>query len=209
MCSVTFKKLRHDATAQILVDAAEAVLLDKGLAKVTMRDIAAQAGCAAGTIYLYFKTKHDVIAAIMARHNEALLARVESHWSDPVSPLEQLRRVTRDLIDYFNCHRGIIRILHTGGFGGLSSLPQEMQEAWAEFMRREIKVIQAAQKDGSLRRDFPPELIQRFMYLVIVGLHGDVMQDQELPAPDIQEQMIWTLMTGGIGDVKEKKHAKA
>jgi AcrR family transcriptional regulator len=209
MCSVTFKKLRHDASAQILVDAAEAVLMAKGLGKVTMRDIAAQAGCAAGTIYLYFKTKQDVIGAIAARHSDALLARLEARWDEPVPPLEQLRLVTRDLVEYFNHHRGIIRILHMGGVGGLPSLPPELQETWAEFMRHEIEVIRAAQKDGSVRRDFPPELIQKFMYLVIVGLHGDVMHDQELPAPEVQERMIWTLMTGGIGDVKEKRHAKA
>ena len=209
MRSETFKQLRHDASAQILVDAAEAVLMKKGLEKVTMRDIAAQAGCAAGTIYLYFKTKQDVIGAIAERHSDALLARLEARLDEPVPPLEQLRLVTNDLIDYFNRHRGIIRMLHTGGIGGFQSLPPELQDPWLEFMRREVEVIRAAQQDGSVRRDFPPELIQKFMYLVIVGLHGDVMLDQELPSPEVQERMIWTLLTGGIGGIKEKKHAKA
>ena len=45
----------------------------QGFDRVTMRDIAAQAGCATGTIYLYFKTKQQVLNVITERHSDALL----------------------------------------------------------------------------------------------------------------------------------------
>ena len=199
MRSDSFRKLRHDATAQILVDAAEAVLIAKGLEKVTMRDIAAQAGCAAGTIYLYFKNKQDVIGAIADRHSGTLLSQVTPLLGDSaLLPLERLRRVTFAMVEYFSMHRAIIRILQAGGVTGLSSLPEECQERWRRFMAEELKAIRAAQADGSVRNDFPPEVIQQFRAMVISGFNSDVQGDVPPASPDVQAQRVWGGMTGGI-----------
>src|SRR5215218_11172017 len=58
--------LIHPATgtrAQ-LVDAAERVLRSKGLARATTKEIAREAGCAEGTLYLHFADKLDLIRAV-------------------------------------------------------------------------------------------------------------------------------------------------
>lgn len=199
MCAATFRKLRHDATAQILVDAAEAVLVDKGLEKVTMRDIAAKAGCAPGTIYLYFKTKKEVIGAIAARHSSVLLDRVSLVLDkEGVAPLEQLREVTFTLVEYFSLHRAIIRILQSGGVVGVSSLPEEWQGRWVEFMARELELIRAAQLAGSLRRDFSAESILQFRAMVIAGFNGDAWGEAFPATPEMQAQMVWNILSGGV-----------
>jgi AcrR family transcriptional regulator len=57
-----------------LVDAAERVLRSKGLARATTKEIAKEAGCAEGTLYLHFADKLDLVRAV---HEKLLPAFVE------------------------------------------------------------------------------------------------------------------------------------
>jgi len=50
-----------------ILNAAEAVFTQKGLDNARMEDIAEETGLSKGTLYLYFKSKDDLIAAILDR----------------------------------------------------------------------------------------------------------------------------------------------
>ena len=58
-----------------LVDAAERVLRSKGLARATTKEIAREAGCAEGTLYLHFADKLDLVRAV---HEKLLPAFIEA-----------------------------------------------------------------------------------------------------------------------------------
>jgi AcrR family transcriptional regulator len=57
-----------------LLDAAESVLVDKGMAALTVDEVTARAGVAKGTFYLYFQSRDDVLAALRERFVEHLVA---------------------------------------------------------------------------------------------------------------------------------------
>jgi AcrR family transcriptional regulator len=61
-------------TRRRLVDAAERVIRDKGLARATTKEIAREAGCAEGTLYLHFADKLDLVRAV---HEKFLPSFVE------------------------------------------------------------------------------------------------------------------------------------
>jgi AcrR family transcriptional regulator len=54
----------HAPTRRRLVEAAERVIRAKGLARATTKEIAREAGCAEGTLYLHFADKLDLIRAV-------------------------------------------------------------------------------------------------------------------------------------------------
>ena len=58
---------KRQQRAQRILDAAEALILRWGYNKTTIDDIARQAGVAKGTIYLHWKTREALFAALMAR----------------------------------------------------------------------------------------------------------------------------------------------
>ncbi|MCK4472718.1 MAG: helix-turn-helix transcriptional regulator, partial [Anaerolineae bacterium] len=55
-----FRERRRD----IILEAAAAVFAERGYQRATMKEVAAHAGIAPGTIYLYFKNKRDLLLAI-------------------------------------------------------------------------------------------------------------------------------------------------
>ena len=59
-----------DVRREQILDAAERVLLDRGLAATTMADVASAAGVAKGTVYLYFESKTALLAGLRARYLE-------------------------------------------------------------------------------------------------------------------------------------------
>lgn len=59
-------KLRDDRKTQQIFDAALLLVQDRGLAGITMCEIAREAGIATGTLYIYFKNKEELINNLFA-----------------------------------------------------------------------------------------------------------------------------------------------
>jgi AcrR family transcriptional regulator len=85
---------RKDTRPAELLDAALEVFAEKGFAAARMEDIAARAGAAKGTLYLYFPSKGAVFEALVRQLIVPNLDRAEaiaSAHAGPVAPL--LRQV--------------------------------------------------------------------------------------------------------------------
>ena len=54
------------ATRARILDAAEQVVRERGLARATTKEIARAAGCSEGSLYTYFATKEQLLHAVMA-----------------------------------------------------------------------------------------------------------------------------------------------
>src|SRR5436190_10718787 len=55
-----------------LLNAAEAVLMERGLSATTVADVAQTAGVAKGTMYLHFESKAELLAGLRARYMQRL-----------------------------------------------------------------------------------------------------------------------------------------
>ena len=78
-----------------LVAAAAQLLLDQGIERTTLADIAAAANVPLGNVYYYFKTKDDVVAAVVASRigqAQATLHEIEAKHRTPKARLKALVR---------------------------------------------------------------------------------------------------------------------
>jgi TetR/AcrR family transcriptional regulator, transcriptional repressor for nem operon len=76
-----------------LVAAAVQLLHQRGIERTTLAEIAQLADVPAGNVYYYFKTKDDVIAAVVAAHAEQVgsaLAAIDSRSRSPKARLKAL-----------------------------------------------------------------------------------------------------------------------
>ena len=203
MRSEDFKQRRHDATAEILVEAAESAIARKGYESVTMREIATQAGCALGTLYVYFKSKRELVDEIYERHGRVLFQQLFDAMAATPDPLDRLRQVSRTLLEYFNQNPDVFRLFHsvTPPRPGqtASSLPESIQPLDRKLAEAELQTIRQAQELGEIRQDFSAECIQSFRKGVTMGFLGELTAQEELPSLDEQMRMLWGFQTGGIG----------
>jgi AcrR family transcriptional regulator len=91
-------------TREILA-AARSLLEQRGPDAMTMEEIAAAAGVAKGTVYLYFQSKDDLILALITRVGENIIRDVEAVLQAPGTPPEKLIRMVSVLLEYLNRER--------------------------------------------------------------------------------------------------------
>jgi len=78
-----------------LVAAAARLLHEQGIERTTLADIAKAADVPAGNVYYYFKTKDEVIAAVIEAHAQQVrttLASIDAHHRSPKSRLKAFVR---------------------------------------------------------------------------------------------------------------------
>jgi len=78
-----------------ITEAAISVFAEKGYRSSRVSDVAREAGVADGTIYLYFRSKEELLLTIFEEKMEELLSELSDALSDISCPLEQVRVYAR------------------------------------------------------------------------------------------------------------------
>lgn len=98
MAQVTRKERKREQQRDEIVRAARELLLRVGHDEFSMRKLAAELGCVPGTLYLYFKDKPALVAALVEESFEELMSELERS-TDP-DPLLFLRRIMHAYIRF-------------------------------------------------------------------------------------------------------------
>jgi len=117
---------RSVAKRHKLLDAAQGLFAEKGYDATSIEEIATRAGAAAGTFYLYFRSKRQLLVVLM----HELLQRLDSVDLRPQGDLRQfLQRIFDTDLESF----GVIRAWHEATLGDaeLGAMRSEV-EAWTE-----------------------------------------------------------------------------
>ena len=134
-----------------LVAAATQLLHQHGIERTTLADIANAADVPAGNVYYYFKTKDDVVAAVIEAHAEQIkttLALIDTHHRSPKSRLKAFVReftAQSEVVAQYGCPLG-------GLCSELGKRVKQSSFTEAELMR--LPIAWAEQQFRSLgRRD--------------------------------------------------------
>ncbi len=113
--TTTKKQLVQEFRMQAIREAASCVVSEHGVAGATMEAIAAEAGIAKGTIYLYFKNREDLLERAADHALEELLSDLGALF-DSEDPFEsQLRRFVRSALSFFDENRQFFRLYQAAG----------------------------------------------------------------------------------------------
>jgi AcrR family transcriptional regulator len=77
-----------------IINAAEEVFTKKGFDEARMDDIAEETGLSKGTLYLYFKSKDDLIIAILDRMIQREFKQLENLNQDELSATDAIWKIT-------------------------------------------------------------------------------------------------------------------
>ena len=85
--------MRDPNKPQAIIDAAIRVFARNGYYNSRVSDIASEAGIASGTIYLYFKTKDDILVTLFREKMAEWVALVRKEIASERDPLEKIRKI--------------------------------------------------------------------------------------------------------------------
>lgn len=165
-------RTRSQDVEQNLLDAAEAVLMREGLAGVTVRAVAAEAGVAPMGVYNRFGSKDGLIDALVMRSFDLLREAVTDRGEvDPLERLSASGRRYREFALSHPQHYSVIFISPPSGAGphGPTDDPEVGEHARAAFEALVAHVVYGLEA-GALRPGDPVELAQQIWSTV----HGAV-----------------------------------
>src|ERR1700688_1508929 len=142
-----------DRTRERLLDAATETLNRVGIQGATTREIAWRAGVSEVTLFRHFKSKEQLLRAVLQRGLAAEAAIMDEHSSWKENLRESMEKYARHYYSHLEKKQGIARAFLAEGH----VLPKSMQTMIADVIRpvreRLVSILADAQKAGVVRND--------------------------------------------------------
>jgi AcrR family transcriptional regulator len=128
------KTKEREDRKDLIIDAAERVFSTKPFNKVSMREIAEEAGMAASSIYTYFPNQELLFVEATVRDSNELIDEMESMFNRAKEGGPVLDRVIEAFIDFISTHDSYFRMMVI--FMTVGSLNPESLQKLNEVVRR-------------------------------------------------------------------------
>jgi len=135
---------------QAIRDAAMRVVARKGYDHVTVQDIADEAGIAKGTVYLYFKSREDILQKTMSASFEDFHARIAAAIAGGGAFPEIVERVVRTQLEYFDERQEFFR-LYVAMAEPLGERRLKKHAAYRTHIAQLAAMIENAARHGEVR----------------------------------------------------------
>lgn len=154
---------KGDKRQQIL-DAAVEVFARSGFHGSRVSDIAREAEVADGTIYLYFKSKDEILLALFEQKMTEMIEAATAALDGIDDPFEKLRRFCVHHMGNVEEHRSAAKVLQVELRLSNTFMKEYKPLPLQEYMNLVGRVIEEGQAQGLVRRELNPVIVRRALF---------------------------------------------
>ena len=151
---------KRDAILRAAID----IFAERGYFNAQVADVARAAGVAAGTVYLYFKSKDDLLISIFERSMRDGLSRGREAVANLADPPERLRRLARGHLARLGSDRNLAVVFQVE----LRQSTKFMERFSSTLLRDYLGLIREAiadgQRQGIFRADIKPTSAAKMLF---------------------------------------------
>jgi TetR/AcrR family transcriptional regulator, fatty acid metabolism regulator protein len=151
---------KRDAILRAAID----VFAERGFFNAQVADVARAAGVAAGTVYLYFRGKDDLLISIFERSMRDALTEVRGADTDGSDPVDRLRRFARLHLGRLGRDRKLAVVFQVE----LRQSTKFMERFSSTLLREYLGLIRSAIADGqaagTFRTDINPTVAAKIFF---------------------------------------------
>lgn len=183
------QKLDTEIRQEQIVEAALSLVVNYGLRRLSMAAVARRVGLVPSGIYRHFKSKDEILAAVLDLLGRRLMANIEAARAQHTGGLDRLRAALMGHIRFIREGRAIPRIIFSDDVhSGHPDRKQQILGILAAYRGQLAEMVRQGQQEGAIRSDVDPDSAT-MMFLGIIVPAG----------------VLWHLTEGGF-DVT--KHAE-
>ena len=184
---------------ELILRAATRVFAQHGFFQSQVADVARVAGVAAGTVYLYFKGKDDLLVSIFERSMRDFIAEGRAAVDGVAEPAERLRRIAHLHLGRLGRDKHLAVVFQVE----LRQSVKFMERFSATFLQDYLKLIReaiaAGQASGAFRRDISATTATKMFFGALDELATNWMLSRRKYDPTAEADAVVDLFINGVG----------
>lgn len=178
------RKDKSQAMREKILNTATQLFIQKGSEKTSMQDIAQTAGISKGAIYHHFKSKDEIVFAVI-RSRQELMEEEMKQWlkaTENLTGREQLQTILKSNLESQTARAtdGIVGEYEKDA-GFILTIMRDNLRIGAPLVS---DIIKKGMADGSLQPQYPEEAAEVFLLLVNFWMHGTVFESDPEKLPE-------------------------
>src|SRR3982074_3204572 len=147
-----------------ILRAAIRVFANNGYFNSKVADIARAAGVADGTVYLYFKSKEEILHSIFDRSMEEAIADGRKRLEGVSDPREKLRRIAALHLERLGADRDLAVVFQVELRGSTKFMQEFSAAGFAEYLDLLRKIFEEGQRAGVFRKDLNAKVVSKILF---------------------------------------------
>ena len=156
--------MRDPEKPQQIIDAAIRVFARTGYYNSRVSDIAREAGIASGTIYLYFKTKDEILVTLFREKMAAFVAYLRAQIAPERDPIARLRRLVRLHFAVLESNPELAEVVQVELRQGQKFFRGASAHEISAYFELIASVLDEGVASGQIRRDLPVKVATKMLF---------------------------------------------
>ena len=149
---------------EAILRAATKLFARRGFFSAQVADVAREAGIAAGTVYLYFRSKDDLLIAIFERTMQQALADARLALADVADPIERLQVLARQHLDRLGRDHDLAVVFQVELRQSIKFMEQLSSSLLRDYLHAIRDTIADAQEAGHFRPEVSPTFAAKTLF---------------------------------------------
>ncbi len=147
-----------------ILRSATRIFAQSGYFNAKVADIARDAGIADGTVYLYFKSKEEILHSIFDEGMEDFFAEGQKELAQLENPLDKLRKIARLHLEKLSADRDLAIVFQVELRGSTKFMEEFSAAGLAQYLDLIRECFEEGQKAGLIRADLNAKVCTKILY---------------------------------------------
>jgi AcrR family transcriptional regulator len=146
------KRLFNQITRKAIQEAVVNLVTQTGTRRVTMDQVAAEAGMSKGCLYIHFRSKKELLESVKTASFKPLGDQLQEILDGSLTPKQKIESIVHRLFSYFDENRGLFRLLLEEREIAQSPAIRQKSSRYRNFVERIANVLEDGITTGLFRR---------------------------------------------------------
>jgi TetR/AcrR family fatty acid metabolism transcriptional regulator len=201
---------RENTKHERILQAAVRVFAKKGFYNAKVSEIAREAKVADGTVYLYFKSKDDILIHIFEEEMEKIIRTMRSKLSEVEDPMEKLRVFVNTHLGLVESNPDMAELIQVELRQSNKFMKHYENRKFHEYLDILADIVAQGQREGAIRSGISPSVAKRVIFGALdeMSTYWVFSKGRRGPLREICSQVFEILsrglMAGGQRDAAEE-----
>lgn len=164
------KNTEKEYRKQLILDAAEKVMQEHGLHGLSIDLIANETQLAKGTIYLYFKSKEEILGTLTIKARHLMAEDFEKIENNKESNIDKLKGIIKSNYLFYKRNPVYYDLVSLYEVNNRMMETEEMHQSGDRIMKIVVGIALKAKEEGTLNPNIDPTILSMSLWGMAVGM---------------------------------------